>query len=74
MRGANKSVQDLNFKYFNNFFLAQRLAPSRGRLLRPLDLGLQRPGTQSEVEIWALGLGTIECRVKGDVTMTNWSR
>ena len=35
--------------------------------LRPL------PRTQSELEIWALGLGTIERRVtrKGDVTMTN---
>ena len=26
MCGANKSVQDLNYKYFNNFFVAQRLA------------------------------------------------
>ena len=35
---------------------------------------LRRPGTQLELEIWALGRGTIECREKGDVTMTNWSR
>ena len=68
MRGANKSVQDLNYKYFNNFYVAPQLAG----LFRPLDLGLRRPGTQSELKIWALG--RVECRVKGDVTMTNWSR
>ena len=59
---ANKSVQDLNYKYFNNFCVAQRLAGSFSSL-RPLDLGLQLPWTQSELEIWALGLGTIECLV-----------
>ena len=69
MRGANKSVQDLNYKYFNNFFVAPA---TRGALLKPLDLGL--PGRRPELEIWALGRGTIECRAKGDVTMTNWSR
>ena len=69
MCGAKKSVQDLNYKYFNNFFCGLLL-------LRQLDLGLQgrRPGTQLELEMWALGRGTIECRVKGDMTMTNWSR
>ena len=65
MRGANKSVQDLNYKYFNNFFVAQRVA-TRWPLLRPLDLGLLRPGTQSELEIWAQGRGTIEWRAISD--------
>ena len=69
MRGANKSVQDLNYKYFNNF-----CGPAtRGPLLSQLYLGLRWPETQSELEIWGLGRRTVECRVKVDVTMTNWS-
>ena len=66
MHWADKSVQDLNYKYFNYFLW-------RWPLLRQLDLGLQgrQPVTQLELEIWALGRGTIECLVKGDVTMTN---
>ena len=49
MRWANKPVQDLNYKYFNNFFCGPA---TRRPLLRPLDfkLGLRRPGTQSELE------------------------
>ena len=69
MRWANKSVQNLNYNYLKTI----SGPATRGPLLRPLDLGLRRPGTQSELEIWALGRGTIRCRVKGDVTMTNWS-
>ena len=60
MRWANKSVQDLDYN--------SRAAFEAARFRPP------QPGTQSELEIRALGLGTSQCRVKGDVTMTNWSR
>ena len=39
---------------------------TRWPLLRLLYLGLLLPGTQSELEFWALG--------QGYVTMTNWWR
>ena len=57
MRWVNKSVQDLNYNFFLIFFC---VPATRGLLLSPLYL---LPGTQ--LELWALGRGTIKCRAKG---------
>ena len=67
MRGANKSVQDLNYKYFNNFFWPRNSrAAFEAARFRP-------PAARDSVGTLNLGPGVNGVHY-GDVTMTKWSR